>query len=152
MRALITRVLSASVEVDGETVGSIDEGFLVLLGVVRGDGRDEAELLARKTAALRVFCDENDKMNLSLTDVGGGALVVSQFTLCADTRKGNRPSFDSAAPPDEAKALYEFYSEKLRENGVSRVENGVFGAHMMVGSVNNGPVTIMLDTDTWSRK
>ena len=147
MRAVIQRVLSASVEVGGETVGSIGRGFLVLLGVMRGDTEAEAALLAAKTAKLRVFEDENEKMNLALPDVGGETLVVSQFTLCADCKKGNRPSFDPAAAPDEAKRLYEYYVDELEKNGLPQPKTGIFAADMKVSLVNDGPVTIIFDTD-----
>jgi D-tyrosyl-tRNA(Tyr) deacylase len=124
---------------------------MVLLGVVEGDTKSEAELLARKTALLRVFEDGEGKMNLSVLDVDGEILAVSQFTLCADTKKGNRPSFTPSASPDEANRLYEIFCEQLKQNGVRRVEKGVFGADMKVSLVNDGPVTICLDTDTWSK-
>lgn len=149
MRAVIQRVSSAKVDVDGKTVGACGQGFLVLLGVMRGDGRAEAELLAKKVANLRVFEDADGKMNLALPDVGGGVLCVSQFTLCADIKKGNRPSFILSEDPDKAAALYEFFCDELRRNGVQSVEQGVFGAHMDVSLVNDGPVTICMDTDIW---
>ena len=151
MIAIIQRVSAASVIADGVPAGKIEQGFLVLLGVRREDTEREAELLARKTAALRVFCDENDKMNLALTDVGGGALVVSNFTLCADTKKGNRPSFIDAMSPEEADRLYKYFCECLRQNGVERVETGVFGADMQINMAADGPITITLNTDTWSK-
>ena len=151
MKAVIQRVKKADVTVDGQTVGEIAKGFLILLGVVDGDTEKEAEILAAKTAKLRVFEDENEKMNLSLTDVNGEALVVSQFTLCADCKKGNRPSFTPSAAPDTAKKLYEKYSALLLENGVKTVENGIFGADMQVSLVNDGPVTIIFDTDLWRK-
>lgn len=151
MKAVIQRVKRADVVVDGKTVGEIGKGFLVLLGVVEGDTEKEAEILASKTAKLRIFEDENEKMNLSLTDVDGEALVVSQFTLCADCKKGNRPSFTPSAAPDIANTLYEKYSALLLENGIKNVENGVFGADMQVSLVNDGPVTIILDTDLWRK-
>ena len=151
MRAVIQRVLNSSVTVDGKTVGEISKGYTVLLGVMDGDTEHEAELLAKKIAMLRVFEDENGKMNLSILDVGGEILSVSQFTLCADTRKGNRPSFTPSAAPDEANRLYEFFCGKLTENGIKKVEKGVFGADMKVSLINDGPVTICLDTDIWSR-
>ncbi len=151
MRAVIQRVLNSSVTVDGETVGKIEKGFMLLLGVMDGDTESEAELLARKTAMLRVFEDENGKMNLSVLDIGGEILCVSQFTLCADTKKGNRPSFTPSAEPKEAKRLYEYFCQQLKLNGVEKVEKGVFGADMKVKLVNDGPVTICLDTDTWSK-
>ncbi len=150
MRALLQRVTQASVAVDGETVGAAGEGYLILLGVMQGDTDAQAEKLAEKTAMLRVFEDGAGKMNRSLLDIGGDALVVSQFTLCADTRKGRRPSFTNSAAPEGANRLYALYVDKLRELGVARVETGVFAAHMQVSLVNNGPVTILLDTDEWS--
>lgn len=151
MKAVIQRVNRADVVVDGKTVGEIDKGFLILLGVVDGDTEKEAEILSAKTAKLRIFEDENAKMNLSLTDVDGEALVVSQFTLCADCKKGNRPSFTPSADPDIANRLYEKYSELLLDNGIRKVENGVFGADMQVSLINDGPVTIILDTDLWRK-
>jgi D-tyrosyl-tRNA(Tyr) deacylase len=151
MRAVIQRVLNSSVTVDGEVVGKIEKGYTVLLGVMDGDTAHEAELLAKKIAMLRVFEDENGKMNLSILDVDGEILAVSQFTLCADTRKGNRPSFTPSASPDEANKLYEYFCEQLKLNGVGKVEKGVFGADMKVSLINDGPVTICLDTDIWSR-
>ncbi len=151
MRAVIQRVTNASVTVGGKTVGQIENGFMVLLGVLEGDTETEAELLARKTALLRVFEDENGKMNLSVLDTGGEILAVSQFTLCADTKKGNRPSFTPSAEPNVANRLYDIYCEQLKANGVGKVEKGIFGADMKVSLVNDGPVTICLDTDTWSK-
>ena len=152
MKAVIQRVSSASVSVDGNCVGHIGTGYLILLGVMDGDGKAQAELLARKTAELRINEDENGKMNLSLTQIGGEALVVSQFTLCADVSHGRRPSFTPSAPPLEAEKLYEYFCEQLRQNGVSNIETGVFGADMQVSLVNDGPVTMLLDTDIWERK
>ncbi len=151
MIAIIQRAEHASVVADGVKSGSIDKGFLVLLGVNENDTAAEAELLARKTAALRIFCDENDKMNLSLIDIDGGALVVSNFTLCADTKKGNRPSFIGAMEPVEADRLYKLFCEQLKQNGVKRVETGVFGADMKIDLCCDGPVTIILNTDTWRK-
>ncbi len=150
MRALLQRVTQASVAIDGEAVGAAGEGYLILLGVMQGDTEAQAEKLAEKTAMLRIFEDGAGKMNRSLLDIGGDALVVSQFTLCADTRKGRRPSFTNSAAPEEANRLYALYVDKLRELGVARVETGMFAAHMQVSLVNNGPVTILLDTDEWS--
>jgi D-aminoacyl-tRNA deacylase len=132
------------VTVDGEPVGEIGRGLVVLLGVARGDSEVDAERLAGKVARLRIFEDEAGKFDRSALDIGGEALVVSQFTLIADTRKGNRPSFADAAPPDEAEPLYESFCRSLRELGVP-VETGVFGARMHVELVNDGPVTIILD-------
>lgn len=149
MKAVVQRVLKSSVSVDGEIKGSIDKGFNVLLGVMDGDGEAQAELLAAKISKLRVFEDENGKMNKSVLDIGGGILVVSQFTLCADIKKGNRPSFTDSAMPDEANRLYEYFCKKLLENGVSKVETGVFAADMKVEIINDGPVTIVMDTDIW---
>lgn len=152
MKAVIQRVSRAEVRVDGEVVGKIGEGYLILVGVMNGDTINEAQLLARKTANLRIFTDENDKMNRSILDIDGEVLAVSQFTLCADVHKGNRPSFIESAPPQEANALYEAFCSVLSENGVRKVEKGVFGAHMEVSLLNNGPVTILYDTDTWKGK
>ncbi|MBQ3498901.1 MAG: D-tyrosyl-tRNA(Tyr) deacylase [Clostridia bacterium] len=151
MKAVIQRVSRADVTIDGKTVGKIDKGYMILLGVVEGDTLECAELLAAKVAKLRVFEDENGKMNLSINDVGGEALVVSQFTLCADCKKGNRPSFTSSAQPDTANDLYIKFSQLLRDNGVKKVENGVFGADMQVSLINDGPVTIIFDTETWRK-
>ena len=127
MKAVIQRVSEASVTVDGTVVGAIGKGFLVLLGVMDGDAEADADVLAGKVARLRVFTDENDKMNLSVTDVDGEVLCVSQFTLCADVKKGNRPSFTPSAPPAEAQRLYEYFTRRLLAEGVKNVERGVFG-------------------------
>jgi D-tyrosyl-tRNA(Tyr) deacylase len=145
MRAVIQRVSRAAVRVDGAVVGEIGAGLLVLLGVADGDGEAEAERLAAKVARLRIFADDLGRFDRSVLDVGGGVLVVSQFTLLADTAKGNRPSFTAAAQPAEAERLYELFSAALRELGLT-VEQGVFGAMMDVELVNDGPVTIVLDT------
>lgn len=152
MKAIIQRVSSAKVTVEGKVTGEIEKGFLILLGVGEGDGEPQAKLLAGKTANLRIFTDENDKMNLSLLQVEGGALVVSNFTLCADTRKGNRPSFIGAMEPMEADRLYRLFCDELTANGVKRVQTGEFGAEMQVSMVGEGPVTITLDTDIWEKK
>ncbi len=151
MKAIIQRVDNASVTADGVFSGAVDRGFLVLLGVHSSDTAADAELLARKTAALRIFCDQNDKMNLSLLDIQGGALVVSNFTLCADTKKGNRPSFVEAMEPKKADELYKYYCQCLKECGVKQVETGVFGADMTINLACNGPVTICLDTEIWRK-
>ena len=143
MRAVCQRVSEARVRVAGEVIGEVGAGLCVLLGVARGDGEADAERLAAKIARLRVFADEQGRFNRSLVDVGGSALVVSQFTLLADTSKGNRPSFTDAAPPEEAEPLYERFCAGLRGLGVP-VEQGVFGAAMAVELVNDGPVTIVL--------
>ena len=147
MRALLQRVTSASVTIEGETVGSIKDGYLILLGVKVGDTETEAEFLAKKTAELRVFTDEADKMNLSLLDIDGEALVVSQFTLFADCKKGRRPAFVNSEKPPLANELYEKYVEYLKQMGVKNVQTGQFGAYMVVNIENDGPVTILLDTD-----
>lgn len=152
MRAVIQRVNKSSVSVGGVIKGSVGKGYNVLLGVMEGDTEAQAELLAAKVAKLRVFEDADGKMNKSITDIGGEILVISQFTLCADIKKGNRPSFTDSAAPDEANRLYEFFCSKLRENGISKVETGVFAAEMTVEIENDGPVTIVMDTDIWSKK
>lgn len=144
MRVLLQRVSKASVSVDGEVVGAIGQGFVALVGVGHGDGEEEARWLARKVAGLRVFEDAEGKFNLSLGDVGGSVLVVSQFTLYADARKGRRPSFVDAAPPEIAQPLVERFAELLRGEGVP-VAEGVFGAMMLVEIHNDGPVTIWLE-------
>jgi len=145
MRAVVQRVSEATVVVEGETVGAIQQGLLVLLGVARGDTSQEALSLADKTATLRIFEDSEGKMNRSVEDVGGRILVVSQFTLLGDCRKGRRPGFTEAAPPELADTLYEEYVVALRERGV-RVATGVFRAAMQVALVNEGPVTMLLDS------
>ena len=152
VKAVIQRVARAAVRVEGRTVGEVGPGLLALLGVTEGDGEEEAVLLARKTANLRIFCDQRNKMNRSVLDMGGSVLVVSNFTLCADTKKGNRPSFDPACEPVRAEELYQFYSQRLRQEGVTAVANGVFGADMAVELLNDGPVTILLDTDIWKKE
>lgn len=152
MKAVVQRVLNSVVEVENQTVGKIGRGFNILLGVVKGDTVKEAELLAGKVARLRVFKDKQCKMNLSLTDVGGEALVVSQFTLCADVKKGNRPSFINSAEPETAKRLYEYFIEELKKNGIKKVEQGIFASDMQVKIQNDGPVTIILDTDIWMKR
>ena len=144
MRAVVQRVSEASVRVEGEVVGQIGTGLLVLLGVGRGDTDRDAEQLAERVLHLRVFADEAGHLNRSVSDLKGELLVVSQFTLYGDARKGRRPSFVDAAPPEEANRLYQVFSEKLRASGL-RVEQGVFRAMMDVALVNHGPVTILLD-------
>ncbi len=145
MRAVIQRVSAASVSVDGVVVGQIGPGLLVLLGVGQGDAEREAELLAEKIANMRIFPDDEGRFNRSLIDAGGAALVVSQFTLYADTRRGRRPSFSDAAPPELAAPLVEVFAAALRLRGLA-VASGVFGAHMLVALENDGPVTIVLDS------
>ncbi len=151
MKAVIQRVTKASVTVDGKITGEIGKGFLVLLGVKEGDTENEMKLLAKKVAEIRIFTDENDKMNLSLDKIGGEVLVVSQFTLCADTSHGRRPSFIQAAKPDIANKLYEDFCDELRALGVKKVATGIFGADMAVELINDGPVTIIMDTDEWKK-
>jgi len=145
VRAVVQRVTRASVEVEGSTVASIGRGLLVLLGVAVGDNEEQAAWLAAKIASLRIFEDAAGKMNLAVGEVGGSALVVSQFTLLADCRRGRRPSFTDAAPPEQADRLYGVFVQRLRESGVP-VETGVFQARMAVHLVNDGPVTLLLDT------
>ena len=144
MRALIQRVTSASVKVDEKIVGKIGEGFLIFLGVYEEDTEEKIEKLTKKIVNLRIFNDENDKMNLSIKEVKGEILLISQFTLCADTRKGNRPSFVSEKNPKEANVIYEKTIESIRNEGII-VEKGIFGADMKVELLNDGPVTILLD-------
>lgn len=145
MRAVVQRVDKADVTVDGQVTGSVKKGLLVLLGVAEGDTEKDLQYMVDKVTGLRIFEDAADKMNLSVKDVGGELLVVSQFTLCGDVRKGKRPSFDKAAKPELANAYYEKFVVLCREQGL-HVETGVFRAHMLVGLVNNGPVTILLDS------
>lgn len=151
MKAVIQRVTKAKVTVDGEITGQIGTGFLVLLGVMQEDTEKEMELLAKKVSEIRIFTDENDKMNLSLSQVNGEVLVVSQFTLCADIAKGRRPSFTPSAPAEKANRLYEAFCQELLKNGVRNVEKGVFGADMKVELLNDGPVTIIMNTDEWMK-
>jgi D-tyrosyl-tRNA(Tyr) deacylase len=145
MRAVVQRVTGARVEVAGDIAGEIADGFLVLLGVARDDAQTDADYLAEKIVNLRVFTNGQGKMNLSLSDMGGAVLVVSQFTLYADTRRGRRPSYIDAAEPDKANALYEYFVERVRAQGI-KVETGVFQAMMKVSLINDGPVTILLDS------
>ena len=149
MKAVLQRVLSASVECEGKTVSSIEKGFMVLLGVTKTDTNEEADTLASKIAGLRIFEDENGKMNLSLDEVGGKVIVVSNFTLCADCKHGRRPSFINAQRPVQANELYEYFIKRLKFYGVPEVGPGVFGGDMQVHIQNDGPVTLILDTDDW---
>ena len=151
MKAVIQRVSSASVAVDGKVVGSCQRGYLILLGVAQGDTELDAELLCKKIAALRIFRDENDKMNLSIRDIDGEALVISQFTLLANYRHGNRPDFLESAKPDEANRLYEYFKDLLSRE-LRRVECGIFGADMKVSLTNDGPVTICMDSEVLKKK
>ena len=145
MKIVVQRVKNAQVDVEGKTVGKIDKGFLVLLGVTHNDTEEQADYLAKKLCNLRVFTDENDKMNLSLKDVDGKLLIVSQFTLYADCSGGNRPSFINAAKPDKAEKLYEYFCKQCKEKYNIEVEKGIFGADMKVSLLNDGPVTIIIE-------
>ena len=144
MKLIIQRVKNASVEVDNNVVGKIEKGFLVLIGIKVGDTKQQADYLVKKVCNLRVFTDENDKMNLSLKDVGGKLLIVSQFTLYGNCNDGNRPSFIEAARPEEAIPLYEYFCEECSKNGIE-VQRGIFGADMKVQLLNDGPVTIIIE-------
>ncbi len=146
MKAVIQRVKYANVEIEGKIHGAIDEGYLILLGVIDTDSEETAKKLAEKIVKLRIFSDKEDKMNRSITDVNGKVLSISQFTLYADTHKGNRPSFAKAGKPELAKHLYEVFNEHIEKLGVP-VEKGIFGADMKVSLLNDGPVTILMDTD-----
>ncbi len=150
MRVLLQRVTRGEVVVDGQTVGQIDHGLVLLLGVGADDTPAQADKLAEKVVNLRIFNDDDGKFNRSLLDVGGGALVISQFTLYADARKGRRPSFTDAAAPEVASPLCDHFAQRLRDVGVEHVATGVFAAHMEVQICNDGPVTIWLDTDDLS--
>lgn len=151
MRAVLQRVSAAELRIDGELRAQIGVGFLVLLGITDGDTPQDAELLAEKCIGLRVFSDSEDKMNRSLCDIGGNLLVVSQFTLYADCRKGRRPSFTDAARPETAIPLYEHFLEYARAHGAPSLQTGVFGADMKITFTNDGPVTILLDSDKLKR-
>ena len=146
MKAVIQRVLQSDVKIDGRIAGEIGKGYMILLGVVDGDAKEDADKLIKKIPVLRIFEDENGKMNLSCLDVGGEILVISQFTLCADCSHGRRPSFTKSAPPSEANALYEYFVEGLKAAGIKKVQTGEFGADMKVSLINDGPVTIILDS------
>ncbi len=150
MTAVIQRVLSASCRVDGSITGQIEHGLLILLGVKAGDTEGDVYAMADKIMKLRIFSDENDKLNLSLYDVGGEMLVVSNFTLLADYAHGNRPSYIEAAKPDEAQRLYRLFSDYVRESGF-KVENGVFGADMKIELINDGPITIVMESEKLSK-
>jgi D-tyrosyl-tRNA(Tyr) deacylase len=148
MRALIQRVSEAAVRVDGAVTGQIETGLLILICAMKGDTQADADKLATKISKMRIFKDENGKMNKSVLDIGGSALVVSQFTLAADTRSGNRPGFSTACGAEEGNAFYEYFAEAVAKTGVP-VEKGIFGADMKVSLLNDGPVTIWIDTDQW---
>lgn len=147
MRVVLQRVSKCAVEINGEVYSSIKDGFLLLLGVKNGDTEADAVKLAKKISGLRIFTDENDKMNLSLADVNGSVIVVSNFTLYADCSHGRRPSFINAARPEISNPLYEFFCEELRKNGVNDVQTGEFGADMNVELLNDGPVTLVIDSE-----
>ena len=147
MRAVIQRVSQAEITIDHRETRTIGQGLVVFLGVMKGDTQTQADFMAEKVHGLRIFTDENGKMNLSLEDVDGELLVVSNFTLGTDCKKGRRPSFDLAAPPQEGEALYRRFVERAKELGIHKVETGEFGAHMDVLAANDGPVTILIDTE-----
>ena len=151
MKAVLQRVKNASVKVDGEVVGACGEGLMILLGVAQGDTEEDARLLAAKICNLRIFTDENDKMNLSVKNIDGEALVISQFTLMANYKHGNRPDYLESARPAEANRLYEYFAT-LIESELRHVGRGVFGAHMEVSLINNGPVTIVMDSEVLKKK
>ena len=144
MKLVIQRVKEANVKVDGKIVGKIDKGFMVLVGITHTDTKETADYLAKKLSKLRVFEDENDKMNLSLKDINGKLLLISQFTLYANTSDGNRPSFIDAAKPEQARELYKYFCDKCKEQGIE-VQTGIFGANMEVSLINDGPVTIIIE-------
>jgi len=146
MRIVIQRVREASVKINGEIVGEIQQGLLVLLGIEHVDSQLDADYLIQKLIHLRIFSDDDGKMNLSVSDISGGLLIVSQFTLFADTKKGNRPSFIRSAPPEKAIPLYDYFLSQLNKSFSAKIENGVFGANMQVELINDGPVTIILDS------
>ena len=145
MKLVIQKVKKAKVEVEDKTVGQIEKGYMVFLGVKKGDTKENADYLARKLCNLRIFEDENGKMNLSIKDVNGELLIISQFTLYGNTKDGNRPSFIEAEEPEKANRLYECFMAKCKENGIEKVEKGIFGAHMDVSLVNDGPNTIIME-------
>jgi len=144
MKVLIQRVKNAGVDIEEKNISSIDKGILALVGIEKGDTREQAEKLARKIVNLRIFPDENDKMNLSLIDIQGEMLIVSQFTLCGDCKKGTRPSFDKSAPPDIANELYEYFVKQIQSYSI-KTGTGKFGAMMEVSLINDGPVTFMIE-------
>lgn len=149
MKAVVQRVTGASVSVDGQVCGKIGKGYMILVGVMDDDTERDIEVVAKKVSLLRVFSDSEGKMNLPITSVDGEILAISQFTLCADVKKGNRPSFIHSGNPEKAKEFYDLFCEKLLENGVKKVEKGIFGADMQVQLVNDGPVTILYDSEIW---
>lgn len=152
MKAVVQRVKGAGVTVDGEEISRIGKGYMILLGVMDDDTEEDIDILARKISSLRVFEDENGKMNLDIKNIDGEILAISQFTLCADVKKGNRPSFIRSKEPEKANKYYEIFCQKLKEYGVKDVKKGVFGADMKVDLVNDGPVTIVYDTEIWVKR
>ena len=152
MRVIVQRVQSSRVEIDGEVSGEIGQGLMVLLGITEGDGQEQCDFLADKLVHLRIFTDEQEKMNLSLQDINGEMLIVSQFTLYGDCKKGRRPSFVAAARPETAVPLYEYFIDAVKRQGVKKVATGPFGADMQVYIQNDGPLTLMLDTDEIMRR
>lgn len=152
MKAVVQRVKNAGVTVDGREISRIDKGYMILLGVMDDDTAEDIDILAKKIASLRVFEDENGKMNLDIKNIDGEVLAISQFTLCADVKKGNRPSFIRSKEHEKANEYYEMFCRKLIENGVKNVKKGVFGADMKVDLVNDGPVTIVYDTEIWVKR
>ena len=152
MRVIVQRVQSSRVEIDGEVSGEIGQGLMVLLGIAEGDGQEQCDFLADKLVHLRIFTDEQEKMNLSLQDINGEMPIVSQFTLYGDCKKGRRPSFVAAARPETAVPLYEYFIDAVKRQGVKKVATGQFGADMQVYIQNDGPVTLMLDTDEIMRR
>lgn len=146
MKAVIQRVKYSNVKVDGKIIGECNQGYMILLGVEQGDTVEDADKLIKKIPVLRIFEDENGKMNLSILDIDGEMLIISQFTLCADCSHGRRPSFTKSAPPSQAIQLYEYFIDGMKEAGIKRVETGEFGADMAVELVNDGPVTIVLES------
>ena len=145
MRAIVQKVKKAKVEVKNNVVGQIDKGYMVLLGVKKGDTEKEADYLAKKLCNLRIFEDDNGKMNLSIKDVNGELLIISQFTLYGNTKEGNRPSFIEVEEPEKANELYKYFLIKCKENGIEKVEQGIFGEHMEVSLINDGPNTIIME-------
>lgn len=152
MKAVVQRVKNAGVTVEGKEISRIDKGYMILLGVMDDDTAEDTNILAKKISTLRVFEDENGKMNLDIKEVGGEILAISQFTLCADVKKGNRPSFIRSKEPTAANEYYEEFCKKLLEYGVKSVKKGVFGADMKIDLVNDGPVTIVYDTEIWVKR
>lgn len=152
MKAVVQRVNGAGVTVDGEEISRIGKGYMILLGVMDDDSPEDTDMLAKKISSLRIFEDENGKMNLDIKEIGGEVLAISQFTLCADVKKGNRPSFIRSKEPEKANEYYNDFCDKLKFYGVNTVKKGVFGADMKVDLINDGPVTIVYDTEIWVKR